>query len=152
MQLVIDGIYVEPGFLMSINPNDVETVEVLRSAGNTAIYGIRGGGGVLIITTKRGERNSSYTSYAPGIIDFNPQGFYKGREFYVPNYDDPKINEKIRDLRSTVYWNPSVITDSTGKAVVEFFNADGAGNYRTVIEGIDADGNLGRKEFRYVVE
>lgn len=152
MQLVIDGIYVEPTFLTSINPNDVESVEVLRSAGNTAIYGIRGGGGVLIITTKRGGRNENYASYAAGILDFNPQGFYKGRQFYSPDYDDPKTNKEIRDLRSTIYWNPNVVTTAAGKADMEFYNADGTGNYRVVIEGIDAEGNLGREVYRYRVE
>ncbi len=152
MQLIIDGTYVEPEFLSTINPNDVETIEVLKSGSTTAIYGMRGGGGVLIINTKRGESNKDFRTYAPGIVSFKPQGFYKAREFYSPNYEDPAVNARIPDLRTTIYWNPSVISDSTGKASVEFFNADGTGNYKAIVEGINADGTIGRKIFRYMVK
>ncbi|HYK77859.1 MAG TPA: TonB-dependent receptor plug domain-containing protein, partial [Daejeonella sp.] len=151
MQLVLDGIYVEPTFLSAINPRDIETIEVLKSASNTAIYGIMGGGGVLVITTKQGERNLSYRSYAPGILSYTPKGFYKVKEFYSPNYDDPKTNTKIADLRSTIYWNPHILTDQSGKASVEFFNADGEGSYVAILEGITAEGKLGRVIYRYRV-
>lgn len=152
MQIIIDGMYVEPEFLSSVNPNDVETIEILKSGGNTAIYGMRGGGGVLIVTTKRGGSNTGFRAYAPGIVSYNPKGFYKGREFYSPDYNDPAINAKIPDLRTTVYWNPNVISDSTGKAEVEFYNADGAGNYKVIAEGINIEGVIGRKIFRYSVK
>lgn len=152
MQLVLDGAFLEPDFLSSINPNDVETIEILKSGANTAIYGSRGGGGVIIITTKRGENNRGYKNYAPGIAGYNPKGYYKGREFYSPNYDDPKINSKIADLRTTIYWNPNVISDSTGKASVEFYNSDGTGNYKAIVEGINVDGTIGRQLFRYSVK
>ncbi|MCO5945870.1 hypothetical protein [Mucilaginibacter flavidus] len=58
----------------------------------------------------------------------------------------------MADLRSTIYWNPNIITDKDGKASFEYFNADGKGTYRVVVEGIDADGNLGRQVLRYKVE
>lgn len=152
MQVIIDGALVEPEFLSSINPNDVETIEILKSGANTAIYGSNGAGGVLVVNTKRGEYNRSYQGYAPGITPFNPKGYYKGREFYSPNYDDPGINKKLADLRTTIYWNPNVVSDSTGKASVEFFNADGKGKYKAIVEGINLDGTIGRKIFRYSVK
>jgi TonB-dependent SusC/RagA subfamily outer membrane receptor len=152
MQLILDGAFLEPEFLSSINPNDVETIEILKSGANTAIYGSRGGGGVLIITTKRGDSNRTYKNYAPGIAGYNPKGYYKGREFYSPNYDDPKVNSKIADLRTTIYWNPNVISDSTGKASVEFFNSDGTGNYKAIVEGINVNGTIGRQLFRFSVK
>jgi TonB-dependent SusC/RagA subfamily outer membrane receptor len=152
MQLVLDGAFLEPEFLSSINPNDVETIEILKSGANSAIYGSRGGGGVIIITTKRGENNRDYKNYAPGIAGYNPKGYYKGREFYSPNYDDPETNTKIADLRTTIYWNPNVISDSTGKASVEFFNSDGTGNYKAIVEGINVNGTIGRQIFRYSVK
>lgn len=152
MQLVLDGTFLEPEFLSSINPNDVESIEVLKSGFSSAIYGLRGYGGVLIINTKRGEDNRGYRTFAPGIMGYNPKGFYKGREFYSPNYDDPEINKKIADLRTTIYWNPNVISDSTGKASVEFFNSDGTGNYKAIVEGINVDGTIGRQIFRYSVK
>ncbi|MHB1177320.1 MAG: TonB-dependent receptor plug domain-containing protein, partial [Daejeonella sp.] len=151
MQIIIDGMYIEPEFLTSINPNDVESIEVLKPGASSAIYGLRGYGGVLVINTKRGEINNNYRSYSPGVTTYNPQGFYRAREFYSPNYEDPTTNVKVADLRTTVYWNPNVVSDSTGKASVEFFNADGTGNYKAIIEGINASGIIGRKVYRYSV-
>ncbi len=45
--------------LASINPNDIESIEILKDASATAIYGARGANGVVLITTKRGKANAS---------------------------------------------------------------------------------------------
>lgn len=58
---VIDGVAgVDPN---SINPNDVASLEVLKDASSTAIYGSRGANGVIMITTKRGRREGTQISY-----------------------------------------------------------------------------------------
>jgi len=44
--------------LASINPSDIESIEILKDAAATGIYGSRGSNGVVLITTKRGKRNS----------------------------------------------------------------------------------------------
>ncbi len=49
--------------LASINPADIESVEVLKDASATAIYGARGANGVVLITTKQGEKNSDQFSF-----------------------------------------------------------------------------------------
>jgi len=54
---VIDGMEISPGpggALVGINPADIATIEVLEDAGSTALYGVRGSNGVIVITTKRG--------------------------------------------------------------------------------------------------
>jgi TonB-dependent SusC/RagA subfamily outer membrane receptor len=53
---VVDGMPMTPGpdGLVSINPRDVESIEVLKDASSTAIYGVRGANGVILIKTKRG--------------------------------------------------------------------------------------------------
>lgn len=152
MQVIVDGIYMSGDYLSSIPPADIESIEVLRSGGYTAIYGGQGSGGVLLINTKRGEPNYSIQTYAPGIVTYNPKGFSRSKEFYAPKYDDPKTNKAVADLRTTIYWNPNLITDAAGKANFSFFNADSKGTYRVVIEGIDDAGNLGRQVYRYRVE
>lgn len=149
MQIIIDGIYVEPEFIHSVNPHDVESIEILKSVQNTSLYGLRGGGGVVIINTKRGETNMGYRTYAQGILSFDPKGYYKAREFYAPNYDDPKVNAKMADLRTTVYWIPQLITGNDGKASVDFFSSDSPGPFLAVVEGINNDGKLGRIVYRF---
>lgn len=52
--IVVDGV-IFTGSLNEINPNDVESVDVLKDAASAAIYGSQGNSGVLIITTKRGK-------------------------------------------------------------------------------------------------
>lgn len=55
-------------------------------------------------------------------------------------------------MRTTIYWNPEVVTDKDGNALIDYYNAGGAGSYRIVVEGMDAEGNLGRQVYRYKVE
>ena len=50
--------------LASINPNDIESIEVLKDASSTAIYGARAGNGVIIVTTKRGKLGTPKVSYS----------------------------------------------------------------------------------------
>ena len=62
--LVLDGVPMDGG-LIDINPRDVESVEVLKDASATAIYGSRGANGVILVTTQRGSEGISidYSSY-----------------------------------------------------------------------------------------
>src|SRR5690606_21241906 len=64
---VVDGIPLEGG-INDINPRDIESMEVLKDASATAIYGSRGANGVVLITTKGGgdfgRTNISYSGYA----------------------------------------------------------------------------------------
>lgn len=55
---VIDG-FIDAGDLNSLNPNDIESIEVLKDATSTAIYGARGSNGVILITTKRGKEGKA---------------------------------------------------------------------------------------------
>lgn len=50
--------------LGSINPNDIESIEVLKDASSTAIYGARAGNGVIIVTTKRGKSGAAKVQYS----------------------------------------------------------------------------------------
>jgi TonB-dependent starch-binding outer membrane protein SusC len=58
---VVDGVFVED--ISVIAPHDIETVDVLRDASSSAIYGSRGADGVIIITTKRGKEGKTSASY-----------------------------------------------------------------------------------------
>jgi TonB-dependent SusC/RagA subfamily outer membrane receptor len=58
--IVFDGVPMELRFLSQINPNDIRDVTILKGSSATAIYGPDGVNGALIITTKKGSRNSYY--------------------------------------------------------------------------------------------
>lgn len=149
MGIVVDGLQLDDFLMDEVNVAHIETVEVLKSVGFSAIYGTRASDGVLVITTKRGG-GAPISTHAPGIITYNPKGFTLGRQFYSPRYDTaPDLKP---DLRTTVYWNPSIVSDENGYFKLDYFNTDEAGLYRVVIEGIDLMGNLARKTFTYQVK
>jgi TonB-linked SusC/RagA family outer membrane protein len=58
---VVDGVQVSDMSL--VNPNDVESISVLKDAGSAAIYGISGGNGVVVVTTKKGKAGKVSVSY-----------------------------------------------------------------------------------------
>lgn len=59
--------------LSRINPSDIESIDILKDASATAIYGSRGANGVVIVTTKRGKNGSARISY-DGYYGFQEQG------------------------------------------------------------------------------
>ncbi|RZL50981.1 MAG: TonB-dependent receptor [Pedobacter sp.] len=150
LTVVIDGMPLQDFSLNDIAVSDIESVEVLLGPAYIAAYGATGKYGLLIISMKRGIGRKASEISTPGLIIFSPKGYDFPRQFYSPKYDvaaDTKL-----DLRTTVYWNPQVVTDINGKANFSFYNNDQVGNYRMVIEGIDADGNLARKILHYEIK
>jgi len=64
--IVVDG-YPISGSLATVNPNDIESLEVLKDAASAAIYGSRGANGVVLVTTKKGKSGKpqiNYNAYA----------------------------------------------------------------------------------------
>ena len=155
MTVNIDGVFVPSDEFNTIDVNTIGSIEVLRSVINYGIYGSQAGpGGIIIINSKQGDEydKAMFKRPAPGIITYSPVGYYKIRTFYSPQYDDPKTNQEVADQRSTIYWNPNLITDKDGNVSFEYYNAGAKGTYRVIIEGIDVDGNIGRQVYRYKVE
>ena len=58
--ILVDGI--DYGTTLDINPSDIESIEVLKDASSTAIYGTRGANGIIIVTTKKGKAGKSKVS------------------------------------------------------------------------------------------
>ena len=69
--LVIDGLPIEDGSLSDVNVNDIESIEVLKDAASTAIYGSRGAPGVIMITTKKGSKSKTQfnVKYQTGVTN-----------------------------------------------------------------------------------
>lgn len=81
--LVVDGIPFG-GTVNDLNPDDILSLDILKDASATAIYGSRGSGGVLLITTKRGKTGKAVTSYNSyyGISSITDQiKVFNGPEF-----------------------------------------------------------------------
>lgn len=80
---VVDGVPITGG-LQDINPQNVESIEVLKDASATAIYGARGANGVVLITTQRGYEGRmtvSYNGYAGVSSKYREVPVFSGTEF-----------------------------------------------------------------------
>jgi hypothetical protein len=137
--------------LAEISPEDIYRIEALESYSYLAIYGEEAMNGLILITTKYGDEADAPVVIQPGLIKYSFKGFYKAREFYSPKYDLKKT-VSLSDNRKTVFWSPDIVTGADGKISFDYLNAAEKGNYRVVIEGIDANGKLGRQVFSYKVE
>lgn len=70
--ILIDG--VEGGSMDQLDPNDIESISVLKDAASAAIYGSKAANGVILITTKRGQKGRSVLSYNGSFGWQNPTG------------------------------------------------------------------------------
>jgi len=71
--VVIDGVV--GGSLDNVDPNDIESMDVLKDGSAAAIYGTRGSSGVIIVTTKKGRRGTAHIEYN-GMITLETVGKY----------------------------------------------------------------------------
>jgi len=149
MKVYANGAELFPDMLKDIPPSDIEGIEILTSASNTMIYDASGSGVILVTFKKGGDFKRPPSTFLDHIL---VKGYSEAREFYSPNYEDPSVNQKLPDLRSTVYWNPHVVTDPEGKASFSFFTSDEPGTYRVIVEGLTLDGHLGRHTYTFQVK
>ncbi|WP_279179017.1 TonB-dependent receptor [Parabacteroides johnsonii] len=83
--IVLDGVPFSGGKLSDINTNDIESMDVLKDASSTAIYGSRGANGVIMITTKKGTTSKprlNYNGYV-GFSDFAHMPKMMGPDRYL---------------------------------------------------------------------
>lgn len=81
--VVVDGQI--RGSLSDINPNDIESMEILKDAGATALYGARAGNGVVLVTTKSGKKGTSSVTLSAkyGITHYSSGYDYLNAEDYL---------------------------------------------------------------------
>ncbi|ALI99063.1 TonB-dependent receptor plug domain-containing protein [Rufibacter tibetensis] len=141
---LLDGMPMDAEFIRGISMADVDFIDILKPGASSAIYGSQGGNGVISILLKRGS-SSSVNNMAryQGVAAYKGAHYQKAREFYMPRYDKPAEAE-LPDLRTTLYWSPTVITNVNGRASFSFYSADPKTTYRAVVEGLTAGGQLGR--------
>jgi len=99
--VIVDGIE-RPDF-GNIDPNEIENISVLKDAASTAVYGIRGANGVIVVTTKTGKIGKPRISYSGNV---SMQAF-TGLPKTLNSYDNAfLINEAIRndDPNATLRW------------------------------------------------
>ena len=78
-----------------------------------------------------------------GVVSYKPMPFSLPKKFYSPRYGVKETQNTLPDLRSTIHWEPNIVTDENGKATVSFFSSDHPTKYTVIIEGSYMQGNVG---------
>ncbi|MCX2573214.1 Ig-like domain-containing protein [Pedobacter sandarakinus] len=158
MGIFINGMNVDVNQINALNASEIESIEIFLRDELGLVNRANNVNGVIVINQKKAPKGTKISKAQ--LLDllpknyevtFSPQGYNKERQFYSPRYDVP-ANMNRNDLRTTIYWNPKVVTDATGNTSFEFYNADGKGQYKVIIEGTDGSGNLGRSILKYSVK
>jgi len=122
--IVLDG---EPYYnsIENIDPNNIKSVEVLKGASATAIYGSRASGGVLLITTNRGRVGQTVTSYDSYVGLSRLEGNLKllnGKQF--AQLENDALQGAILQSNGTQNTNPYALTGIEQKALAEGVSTD----------------------------
>ena len=150
--------------LNSINPNDIESVAVLKDAAATAIYGSQGSNGVIIITTKRGRTGKLSVNY-DGYIGFqkrskkldtmNAQEYMRyNNSFGLTNFLESEINSANttdwqEEITRTGFLQNHDISFSGGNENLKFYSSLGYYNQNGIIKNSGMSRYSGRTNIEY---
>ncbi|HEY1202821.1 MAG TPA: SusC/RagA family TonB-linked outer membrane protein, partial [Niastella sp.] len=102
---VIDGFPIENPNNNAINPQDIESIEVLKDASSTAIYGARGANGVILITTKKGKGSTATINFSTSY------GFQQANKIV-------KLMSPAEFVKYQLEFNPSTVAYVPGSGTV----------------------------------
>lgn len=111
---VIDGI--SGGDINNINPNDIESIEVLKDASSTAIYGSAGANGVIIVTTKKGSKGKVQVDFNAYVgLNCMPAypKTYQGKEWvdYLNTGYEAYYGKTVADMNPELAGDPEGLLD-----------------------------------------
>lgn len=116
---VVDGVPVTTGTsstdptqnpLVTINPNDIESIEILKDASSTAIYGARGANGVILITTKSGGEDGNVVSLESS---YGVQSISKEIDVLSARQYRELRNEAMTNVGQTPQYTPEQVASAT---------------------------------------
>jgi TonB-linked SusC/RagA family outer membrane protein len=115
---IIDGMPTNQDGMESVNPNDIESIEVLKDAASGAIYGARAANGVILVTTKKGKTGKAQINYN---FSYGWQSAWKKRD--VTGATDYAIlqNERaVQTGQAPLYQDPYNLIDVNGEKINGF--------------------------------
>jgi hypothetical protein len=173
IRFVIDGVdlhfYYHPGseqrddyvvfldtYLKYFSAEDIKGIEIMNRPAHNSAYRNQylsvdeqmASGPTMVdfsfveITTRSGQ--GPFLKKTPGMYLLKPLYPVLAKRFYSPKYTSSSHETFFPDLRKTIYWDPNVITDEKGEAVVSFYTSESKSNsYLVIVQGTDLKGNLG---------
>jgi len=155
--VLLDGVDMGVGgdiksFFESLDETNIEFIEVLKGA-LTAIYGMQGSGGVILIHSVNGSSSAVVQTNDKGITTIHPKGYYNQSDVYASGYDKndkkkgPSAAAGTGDA-ATLYWNANIPTDNLGNAKVDFFTGRRQATYSASIVGVTPGGDILEKKIQ----
>jgi hypothetical protein len=134
--------------------DDIKGIELMFSPSKAnryrSAYGANSADIAFIeITTKSGS--GPYTKKYANIVRLQAQPYGERRIFYSPVYTPENVNSARPDLRSTVFWQPNLITGDDGVTDISFYATDRKGTYTLWLEGTDMLGHFGYKTMKLII-
>jgi len=93
------------------------------------------------ITTRSGQ--GPYANSPKGIYVYRPAPVIIPAQFYTPRYPVKNMYPGFTDLRSTIHWEPNIVTNKNGEANTFFYAADPLTTYTLILQGADLNGSVG---------
>lgn len=154
--IVVDGVPINKtgGSLNDIAPSDIESMEILKDASATAIYGTNGANGVILVTTKHGAKGKPTVRYSGyiGFEDFtNKLDFCNGaqmiqryKDYVAQNPGETMYNENVKYANEVDNYNSGTETDwvydmASQTGIIQDHNLSVAGGGENVNYYISAD-------------
>ena len=114
---IVDGMPIGGG-LDFVNPNDIESIEVLKDAASGAIYGARAANGVILVTTKKGKMGKAQINYN---FSYGWQSAWKQRDVTsATDYAILQNESRVNGGQAPVYADPYNLIDANGQAITGF--------------------------------
>ena len=161
--IVIDGVQMPAGFSSSaLNANDIEDISVLKDAAASSIYGSRGSNGVILVTTKRGKKNSNIqvtlntrvgfrnadTSFTNDIMNASQKLDYEESLGFYTN--DQALLDERRNSGNDIDWSDLLIDTQINKAHdISIFGGGENSTYYSSIAFNEVDNIFGSNYKRY---
>ncbi|WP_242693146.1 SusC/RagA family TonB-linked outer membrane protein [Sabulibacter ruber] len=146
--VVVDGIQGDLGLLNQIPPAEISSIEILKDASATAIYGSRGAAGVVLVTTKKGRAGETTLEYSGvGSIDII------SKEYDMLNADEYRAAAQARGITFNDYGgNTNWFDEITRRGYTQTHNLAVAGGgenftYRTSLTGILQQGIIKKSNY-----
>ena len=115
---IIDGMPTDQNGMESVNPSDIESIEVLKDAASGAIYGARAANGVILVTTKKGKVGKAQINY-----NFSQgwQSAWKKRDVTgATDYAILQNERRVQNGMAPLYQDPYNLTDANGEKITGF--------------------------------
>jgi TonB-linked SusC/RagA family outer membrane protein len=115
---IIDGMPTDQNGMESVNPSDIESIEVLKDAASGAIYGARAANGVILVTTKKGKTGKASINYN---FSYGWQSAWKKRDVTgATDYAILQNERKVESGNTPLYADPYNLEDANGDKITGF--------------------------------